>query len=110
MFEGGNTHRFADLKGLEFTARGVGGSEERADHFYFYLDTDERRTFDYFGGGEDIHGAMVTHNDRLDLYTGSDYVWVHWRLNTKRPAGRTARCSIWWVRCLSTGVCRVNSK
>lgn len=85
VFEGGNTHRFADLKGLEFTARGVARLEERADHFYFYLDTDERRTFDYFGGGEDIHGAMVTHNDRLDPYTGSDYVWVHWRLDTKHP-------------------------
>ena len=23
---------------------------------------------------------MVTHNDRLEPYTGSDYVWVHWRL------------------------------
>ena len=85
VFEGGNTHRFADLKGLEFTARGVARLEERSDHFYFYLDTDERRTFDYFGGGEDIHGAMVTHNDRLDPYTGSDYVWVHWRLDTKHP-------------------------
>ncbi len=85
VFEGGNTHRFVDLKGLEFTALGVAKLEERADHFYFYLDTDERRTFDYFGGGEDIHGAMVTHNDRLDPYTGSDYVWVHWRLDTKHP-------------------------
>jgi len=85
VFEGGNTHRFADLKGLEFKARGVARLEERADHFYFYLETDERRTFDYFGGGEDIHGAMVTHNDRLDPYTGSDYVWVHWRLDTRHP-------------------------
>ncbi|MGB1384736.1 MAG: DUF5103 domain-containing protein [Flavobacteriales bacterium] len=85
VFEGGNTHRFADLKGLEFKARGVARLEERADHFYFYLETDERRTFDYFGGGEDIHGAMVTYNDRLDPYTGSDYVWVHWRLDTRHP-------------------------
>ena len=85
VFEGGNTHRFADLKGLEFTARGVSRLEERNDHYYFYLDLDERRTFDYFGGGEDIHGAMVTYNDRLDPYTGSDYVWVHWRLDTKYP-------------------------
>lgn len=85
VFEGGNTHRFTDLKGLEFKARGVARLEERADHFYFYLETDERRTFDYFGGGEDIHGAMVTHNDRLDPYTGSDYVWVHWRLDTRHP-------------------------
>ena len=38
VFEGGNTHRFADLKGLEFTARGVARLEERADHFYFYLE------------------------------------------------------------------------
>ena len=85
VFEGGNTHRFADLKGLEFKARGVARLEERADHHYFYLETDERRTFDYFGGGEDIHGAMVTYNDRLEPYTGSDYVWVHWRLDTKQP-------------------------
>ena len=85
VFEGGNTHRFADLKGLEFTARGVARLEERADHFYFYLEQDERRTYDYFGGGEDIHGAMVTYNDRLEAYTGSDYVWVHWRLDTRHP-------------------------
>ena len=85
VFEGGNTHRFADLKGLEFTARGVARLEERVDHFYFYLEQDERRTYDYFGGGEDIHGAMVTYNDRLEAFTGSDYVWVHWRLDTRHP-------------------------
>ena len=88
VFEGGNTHRFVDLKGLEFTARGVARLEERADHFYFYLEQDERRTYDYFGGGEDIHGGMVTYNDRLEAFTGSDYVWVHWRLDTKHPLGQ----------------------
>lgn len=85
IFEGGNTYRFADLKGLEFLALGVASLQESDDHWHFYLDTDVRRTYDTFAGGDDIHGAMVTHNDRLEPYTGSDYVWVHWSLDTRHP-------------------------
>ena len=83
VFEGGNTYRFVDLKGLDFSARGVARLEEHPDAWHFFLETDDRRTFDYYGGGQDIHGAMVIHNDRLDPYTGSDHVWVHWRLDAK---------------------------
>jgi hypothetical protein len=85
VFEGGNTFRFVDLKGLEYAARGVARLEEHPDAWHAHLDTDERRTYDYYGDGQDIHGGMVLHNDRLDPYTGSDHVWVHWTLDTKYP-------------------------
>ena len=107
VFEGGNTHRFVDLKGLEFSARGVARLEEHPDAWHFWLETDERRTYDYFSGGQDIHGASVTHNDRLDPYTGSDHVWVHWSLDTRHPlAGR----DIYVVGALSQHQCRSDFK
>ena len=28
---------------------------------------------------------MVTHNDRLEVYTGSDYIHTHWRLEAPNP-------------------------
>lgn len=85
VFEGGNTQRFIDLKGLEFTARGLQRLEERSDSWHAFLSPLKRRTYDYFGGGQDIHGAMVTHNDRLEVYTGSDYIHTHWRLEAPNP-------------------------
>lgn len=85
VFEGGNTQRFIDLKGLEFTARGIQRLEERSGSWHAYLTPLERRTYDYFGGGQDIHGAMVTHNDRLEVFTGSDYIETHWRLHAPHP-------------------------
>ena len=95
-----------DLKGLEFSAQGVARLEEHPDAWHFWLETDERRTYDYFGRAG-LHGASVTHNDRLDPYTGSDHVWVHWSLDTRHPlAGR----DVYVVGALSRHECRPDFK
>ena len=79
-FPGGNSYRFADLKSLSYTARGIAGIAEGDDSFHHLLEPSERRTYTYHTSLPDINGGFVISNDRYEAHTGSDYTMTHFSL------------------------------
>ena len=73
VFPGGNSYRFADLKSLSFTARGIAGIRQGEMTFHHLLTPSERRTYKYHNTRPDINGRFVISNDRFDAHAGSDY-------------------------------------
>ena len=80
LFPGGNSYRFADLKSLSYTARGVAAVVERDYSFHHLLEPSLRRTYKYHSSSPDINGAFVISNDRYEIHTGSDYSMTHFSL------------------------------
>ena len=80
VFPGGNSFRFADLKSLSFTARGIAGISKGKFSFNHLLEPSERRTYKYHSYRPDINGRFVISNDRFDAHTGSDYTRVHFNI------------------------------
>ena len=80
VFPGGNSYRFADLKSLSYTARGIAGISEGDLTFHHLLEPSPRRTYTYYSSQPDINGAFVISNDRYEIHTGSDYTMTHFQL------------------------------
>ena len=80
VFPGGNSYRFADLKSLLFTARGIAGIRQGEMTFHHLLTPSERRTYKYHNTRPDINGRFVISNDRFDAHAGSDYTRAHFSL------------------------------
>tara|TARA_B100000780_G_scaffold218144_1_gene157338 strand:+ start:10544 stop:11812 length:1269 start_codon:yes stop_codon:yes gene_type:complete len=80
VFPGGNSYRFADLKSLGYTARGIAGISEEKLTFHHLLEPSQRRTYTYHTSLPDINGAYVISNDRYETHTGSDYTMAHFTL------------------------------
>lgn len=84
-FPGGKPQRFVDLKSRRFVSRGMARIDDQGPQLDYYMEPLERRTYLAYRSKEDLNGHFVVANERYDDATGSDYGWVHWKLELDQP-------------------------
>lgn len=83
-FNGDNEFRWFDLKSLRYAALGTDSIRERVDGWHHYLTPSLKRTYDVYRTQQDINGKLLYHNDDFDSSVESQYIHVHFTLQTDR--------------------------
>jgi hypothetical protein len=83
-FDGNNEFRWFDLKSLRYAALGTDSIRERKDGWHHFLTPTPRRTYDVYRTQQDINGKFLIHNDDFDSALESQYIHVHFYLQTER--------------------------
>jgi hypothetical protein len=85
---GGNEFRYANLKNTDFASEGVEYVEYRSPEYNFFLKPDKLRQYLPYFNNPDLNGrSFYEAADALDRHLDSDYVRVHFRLESPVPLG-----------------------
>jgi hypothetical protein len=83
--KGGNEYRYFDSKSTKFISERVEYIDYQAPDFHFYLKTDQLKQFDPYFTSTDLNGRFfVEIPDAHDRHTESDYVYVHFELESEQ--------------------------
>lgn len=83
VFLGGNEFRYFDTKDVKFAADRTDSIDFKRPYYHFYLIEDEVNERKKYVFNQDLNGKRFIKNDRaFEQQTESDYVWVHFALNT----------------------------
>ena len=88
MAKGGNEFRYFDTKSVKLPSERVDYIHYRAPELHFILKPDKLKQFDPYFSSKDLNGRFfVEIPDAFDNNTESDYVQVHFTLQTGLPLG-----------------------
>ncbi len=86
--EGGNEFRYFDTKSTKLPSERVDYIEYRAPEFHYILKPDELKQFEPYFSSTDLNGRFfIEIPDAFDRHTESDYVQVHFKLQTGQSLG-----------------------
>ncbi len=86
--EGGNEFRYFDTKSTKLPSERVDYIEYRAPEFHYILKPDELKQYDPYFSSADLNGRFfIEIPDAFDRHTESDYVQVHFTLQTGQSLG-----------------------
>ena len=86
--KGGNEFRYFDTKSVKTPSERVDYIQYRAPELHFILKPDKLKQFEPYFSSKDLNGRyFVEIPDAFDRHTESDYVQVHFTLETGQPLG-----------------------
>ena len=86
MAKGGNEYRYFDTKNTKFVSERVDYIDYQAPEFHFFLKPDKLKQFDPYFSSTDLNGRFfIEIPDAHDRHTESDYVHVHFTLESQQP-------------------------
>lgn len=86
MAKGGNEYRYFDTKSTKFVSERVDYIDYQAPEFHFFLKPDKLKQFNPYFSSTDLNGRFfIEIPDAHDRHTESDYVHVHFTLESPQP-------------------------